>query len=73
MGHADAAKQFSFRLPEQLVDRVEACTADLRGAWLEVTRADGVRLLLRHALDTTQCRIDLLLGDRLTARGAREP
>jgi hypothetical protein len=57
-----AAKQFSFRLPEGLVDRVEQCTDELRSAGLEVTRADVVRLLLKHALDETQCKIERLIG-----------
>ncbi len=29
---------------------------------LDVTRADVVRLLLKHALDATHCNIELLLG-----------
>jgi hypothetical protein len=49
----EASKQFSFRLPEALVERA---------AGLEVTRADVVRMLLKHALDATHCRVDLLLG-----------
>jgi hypothetical protein len=47
--HKEAAKQLSFRLPEGLIDRVERCTEDLQAEGLEVTRADVVRLLLRHA------------------------
>jgi Arc/MetJ-type ribon-helix-helix transcriptional regulator len=62
MAHEVAAKQFSFRLPDALVERVEQCVTELREAGLEVTRADVVRLLLRHALDATQCKIDRLLG-----------
>ncbi len=57
-----AAKQFSFRLPEELVERVENCTEDLRESGLEVTRADVVRMLLKHSLDTTHCNLALLLG-----------
>lgn len=62
MAHDEAARQFSFRLPGRLIDRVEDCQAELEAAGLEVTRADVVRLLLKHALDATNCRIDLLLG-----------
>jgi hypothetical protein len=62
MAYESAAKQFSFRLPEGLVERVEQCTTELRQAGLDVSRADVVRLLLKHALDATQCKIDLLLG-----------
>jgi hypothetical protein len=57
----ETAKQFSFRLPEGLVNRVEECAEQMRATGLEVTRADVVRLLLNHALDTTQCRLDRLL------------
>lgn len=59
-----AARQFSFRLPFDLVARVESCTEGLRESGLEVTRADVVRLLLKHALDTTHCKLDLLLGTK---------
>lgn len=57
----EAARQFSFRLPEELVERVETCVQAIRANGLEVTRADVVRLLLNHALDATKCRINLLL------------
>jgi hypothetical protein len=71
MAQEVAAKQFSFRLPEGLVDRVEQCTQELRGAGLEVTRADVVRLLLKHALDETQCKVDRLLGTNSSKKRAR--
>ena len=64
MAHADAAKQFSFRLPEGLIKRVDRCTEDIQAAGLQVTRADVVRLLLKHALDATHCKLDLLLGEK---------
>jgi hypothetical protein len=57
-----AAKQFSFRLPQTTISRVEACAEEMRSNGLDVTRADVVRLLLNHALDATQCQLDLLLG-----------
>lgn len=60
----EASRQFSFRLPKSLVDRVEDCADAIRANGLEVTRADVVRLLLNHALDTTGCRIDRLLRPR---------
>jgi hypothetical protein len=53
------------------VERVEQCATELQSAGLEVTRADVVRLLLNHALDATQCRIDLLLGGRISQKRAR--
>ena len=57
----EASKQFSFRLPEGLVQRVEECAEEMRASGLEVTRADVVRLLLNHALNATKCRLDQLL------------
>jgi predicted DNA-binding protein len=57
----EAARQFSFRLPEELVQRVEHCAREMRANGLEVTRADVVRMLLNHALDATKCRLNLLL------------
>ncbi len=61
MAEQEAARQFSFRLPEGLVERVNVCMNELRDRGLDVTRADVVRLLLKHALDATHCRVDLLL------------
>jgi hypothetical protein len=57
----EASRQFSFRLPQELVDRVEQCADSIRVKGLEVTRADVVRLLLNHALETTQCNLNRLL------------
>jgi hypothetical protein len=71
MGQEEAARQFSFRLPETLVERVEQCMTELHDAGLDVTRADVVRLLLKHALDATQCKIDLLLGGNGSKKRAR--
>ena len=61
MPNHSPAKQMSFRLPEELVARVEECMSVLSGAGLDVTRTDVVRLLLKHALDATHCRLDLLI------------
>ncbi|MGH7280295.1 MAG: hypothetical protein ACRELY_02140 [Polyangiaceae bacterium] len=58
------ARQFSFRLPFELVERVEHCMEELRESGLDLTRADVVRLLLKHALDGTQCKLELLLGNK---------
>jgi hypothetical protein len=60
MTQAEASRQFSFRLPEPLVKRVEKCTDELRAVGLDVSRADVVRLLLKHALDATQCQFAAL-------------
>jgi hypothetical protein len=58
---SEASRQFSFRLPEPLVQQVEECAARIRARGLPVTRADVVRLLLTHALESTRCELDLLL------------
>lgn len=65
----EAAKQFSFRLAEALVERVEGCAEEIRATGLEVTRADVVRLLLKHALDSTHRNLELLVG----AKPPRKP
>jgi hypothetical protein len=62
MAQDAASRQFSFRLPGALVDRIEDCTDTMRSTGLEVTRADVVRLLITHALDVTHCKLSLLLG-----------
>jgi hypothetical protein len=67
----EASKQFSFRLPEVLVQRVEECAFEMRAKGLEVTRADVVRLLLNHALDATNCKLNLLLRPRSTRKPTR--
>jgi len=64
MAQEGASKQFSFRLPESLIDRVEECRQGLLDAGLEVNRADVVRLLLKHALDATHCDHRVLFGNR---------
>ncbi len=67
----EAAKQFSFRLPEGLVERLEGCAESIRAHGLEVTRADVVRLLLKHALDATECKLELLVGGNAPPRKRR--
>jgi hypothetical protein len=61
MERMEPSKQFSFRLPQSLVDRVEACARGVRASGLDVTRADVVRLLLNHALESTKCNLNRLL------------
>ncbi len=63
MANEEAARQFSFRLSEGLIEHVEPCMTQLRATGLDVTHADVVRLLLKHAIDATHCKIDLLLGN----------
>lgn len=67
----EPSKQFSFRLPEGLVDRVEDCADQMRASGLDVTRADVVRLLLNHALDATHCKLNLLLQRRPVAKARK--
>jgi hypothetical protein len=69
---AEATQQFSFRLPGQLIGRVEGCVKELRSMGLDVNRADVVRLLLNHALDTTHCKLNLLVGKRTKGRASRK-
>jgi hypothetical protein len=66
----DASRQFSFRLPQSLVDRVEDCVDSIRVQGLDVTRADVVRLLLNHALETTKCNLNRLLRPRPKRSGS---
>jgi Arc/MetJ-type ribon-helix-helix transcriptional regulator len=73
MAEEEAAKQFSFRLPGHLVNRVDECTEGLRAAGLDATRADAVRLLLKHALDSTRCDLDLLLDRKGRKKRRKRP
>jgi hypothetical protein len=66
-----AFKQFSFRLPKDLVNRVEDCADHMRSRGLDVSRADVVRLLLNHALESTKCRLDRLLRPQSSGRSTR--
>ena len=54
-------KQLTFRLPEDLIQRVDACAARIQSeAALPVTRTDVVRMLLLHALESGKCGMELL-------------
>jgi len=68
----DTSKQYSFRLPEKLIERVEQCAQEMRKTGLDVTRADVVRLLLNHALDATNCKLNLLLRPRSATSSAEQ-
>jgi hypothetical protein len=75
MAQTEASRQFSFRLPVSLVERIEACTENIREKGLDVSRADVVRLLLSHSLETTKCELNLLLrptDGKSTSRRRRE-
>ena len=67
----EETRQFSFRLPKSLVDRVERCVSTVHESGLDLTRTEVVRLLLNHALDATQCKLDLLLAPSRRVRRAR--
>jgi hypothetical protein len=71
MAQTEASKQFSFRLPEALVTQIEQCAEGIRAKGLDVSRADVVRLLLNHALVSTKCKLNLLLGTGATKAAAR--
>ena len=64
MNTTDSTRQLTFRLPEPLIDRVEDCVSKLHRTGLDVTRADVVRMLLKHALDVTGCNIKKLLATK---------
>lgn len=51
-----ATRQFTFRLPDALVERVESCVERIQSFGMPITRADVVRLLLSHALDHGACK-----------------
>jgi hypothetical protein len=70
MAYQEAARQFSFRLPESLVAQIERCMEEIRAVGLDVTRADVVRLLLKHALDATHCKFELLVGRKAARQKA---
>ncbi len=63
-----ATKQFSFRLSETLVERLENCMDKIRESGLYVNRADVVRILLQHALDETHCDVRRLFKAPASAR-----
>lgn len=44
---------------------MESCTEKIRKSGLDVTRADVVRLLLKHALDATHCRSESAVLDQV--------
>jgi hypothetical protein len=51
----ESARQFTFRLPETLVKRVDDCLERIRSSGLSVNRTDIVRMLITRALDTIHC------------------
>jgi Arc/MetJ-type ribon-helix-helix transcriptional regulator len=71
MTQSEPSKQFSFRLPESMVEQIEECAANIREQGLDVNRADVVRLLLSHSLETTKCQLELLLRQNWPKSPAR--
>ena len=56
-----ATRQLAFRLPLQLIGRIEECERSLTGSGLSVSRTDVVRLLLTYALNKTGCDVRELI------------
>jgi Arc/MetJ-type ribon-helix-helix transcriptional regulator len=56
------SKQYTFRLPDKLVKRIDECLERIRGSGLTVSRTDVVRMLITHALDTVRCDVKELLA-----------
>ena len=56
------SKQYTFRLPDKLVARIDECLERIRGSGLTVSRTDVVRMLIKHALDTIHCDVKELLS-----------
>jgi|HubBroStandDraft_5_1064220.scaffolds.fasta_scaffold323500_2 hypothetical protein len=60
---APADKQFTFRLPNDLVERIDHCLEQMRRSGLSVNRTDIVRMLITRALSSIrECNIDELLS-----------
>jgi hypothetical protein len=56
-------RQLTFRLPEDLIARVDHCTARIQStAALPVSRTDVVRMLLTHALNHGACSLAAMLA-----------
>ena len=45
-------KQYTFRLPQTLVDRVDRCLEQMRRSGLSVNRTDIVRMLITRGLNS---------------------
>ena len=59
---AQRTKQLAFRLPTDLVGRIESCEKHICEAGLDVSRTDVVRLLLTFALNASACNLRVLIG-----------
>ncbi len=57
-----SSKQYTFRLPDKLVARIDECLERIRATGLTVSRTDVVRMLIKHALDTIRCDVEGLLS-----------
>ncbi len=64
----------TFRLPDQLVQRVDECRGKIRTSGLMVNRTDVVRMLIKHPLDTVHCDATELFsrGDRASRAQKRD-
>jgi hypothetical protein len=57
-----STRQLAFRLPLQLLGRIERCERTLTDSGLSVSRTDVVRLLLTYALNKTGCDVHELIA-----------
>lgn len=65
----ETTRQLTFRLPEDLIARVESCVTHMQErSGFSITRADVVRMLLTRALDEAGCDFQRLFPARVAAR-----
>ena len=60
---AQRTRQLAFRLPNELIGRIEQCEKHICATGLDVSRTDVVRLLLTYALNATDCNLRTLIGE----------
>jgi hypothetical protein len=65
----ERTRQLAFRLPESLIERIEACERKIGETGLSLSRTDVVRLLLTYALNKSQADFKELLSS--SSRGPR--
>ena len=59
---AQRTRQLAFRLPNDLIGRIEECERHIAETGLDVSRTDVVRLLLTYALNASACDLRTLIG-----------
>lgn len=58
----ERTRQLAFRLPESLIERIEACEQKINEGGIAVSRTDVVRLLLTYALNKSGAEVKELLS-----------